>query len=373
MADTALAVVGGLLTSPGAAHPSVAEPAAALVQAALWLPLIARRRAPEAVFAVLALVGLAQWLLGLRLLGDLALLVALYTVAAHRRREAALAAAAVLEVGVLMATARWAPGGGGILGSLLFLSGLVAAALFLGITLRTRRDYLASLLDRAQRLERERDAQTRLATAAERTRIAREMHDILAHSLAVMITLADAAALTNRSRPEEAETAMRQASATGRAALAETRRLLGVLRTDNDAADPASAREPQPGLARLDELLEGVRATGLVAELTVSGRPFALPPSAGTAVYRIVQEALTNAVKHARGAQSVRVRLRYDAPDVLVEVRDDGQGGPPSTGGHGLTGMRERAALFGGTVSAGPVQGGGWAVATRLRVRREDA
>lgn len=338
-------------------------------QVLLWLPLVWRRRHPATVFWVVAAVAFGQWVAAVRLPGDAALLVAMYTVAAHETRARAMPAAAALGLGVVLATVSWAPAGG-VVPSLVFLSGIVAAAWFLGVNVRTRRAYLASLIDRAERLERDRDQQARLAVAAERTRIAREMHDVVAHSLSVMVTLADAASLTLRTRPDDADAALRQVSSTGRDALAETRRLLGVLRTDVD--EPAGPRQPQPGIGRLDELLAPVRATGLPAQLTVTGTPFPVPVSAETAVYRIVQEALTNTLKHAADPTYVGVTLRYDEPRLVVDVRDDGRPRPATDSpGHGLTGMRERAAAFGGGVTAGPVAGGGWRVTADLPVAGE--
>ena len=230
-------------------------------------------------------------------------------------------AAAVVEVGVILAAIRYSPGHG-LIPSIVFLTGIVAAGLFIGTTLRARRAYLAALVERAARLEHERDQQARLAATAERTRIAREMHDIVAHSLSVVISLADGAALTNRSHPDQATAAMEQVSAVGRQALSETRRLLGVLRDDHDPADLA----PQPGLDRLDDLLARVRDAGLPTRLVVTGQPVRLAATEQTAVYRIVQEALTNVIKHARHVTDVQVRLDWSAEGLDVEISDDGVG-----------------------------------------------
>jgi signal transduction histidine kinase len=207
------------------------------------------------------------------------------------------------------------------------------------------------------------------------------MHDVVAHSLSVMVTLSEGAALKQAAEPERAKRAMRQVSATGHQALDEMRRLLGVLRTE-DAPEP---RQPQPGLAQLDGLLDQVRATGLAAELTVTGLAVtglgaALPPGAELTVYRIVQEALTNTLKHAAGPTRVSVVIAGRPDAVTVDVRDDGGRRPAGslasaaghglTGhgptGHGLTGMRERAAVYDGAVSAGPDPDGGWRIHARL-------
>jgi signal transduction histidine kinase len=336
----------------------------------LVLPLLVRRRQPVAVFGLLSAVALVQWALGVRFVADVALLVALYTVASTCERAEAITAAAVVEVGVVLASVRFAPAGDGVLGSIVFLTGLATAALFLGTTLQARRAYLASLEDRAHRLERERDQQTQLAATAERTRIAREMHDVVAHSLSVVITLADAAVAARASEPVEADRAMHQVASTGRQALAEMRRILGVLR---DGA-PAEL-SPQPTLARLDALLEDVRGAGVPVELTVSGVPQALPVTAEASVYRIVQESLTNVLKHARRPSQVDVSLAWSDDQLVVEVSDDGRAASAravaASGGHGLQGMRERVALFGGELDAGPQSPHGWVVRARLQTGSE--
>jgi signal transduction histidine kinase len=337
---------------------------AVLVQCVLVAPLILRRRRPRAVFAWLYLVALGQWWFGRAVLIDVALLIALYSVAAHCQRRHALIAAGALEVGVLVAAVRWANGGvDGVLAAIVFLSGLVTAAFVLGVNIRTRRAYLASLEDRAARAERERDQQSQLAAAAERTRIAREMHDIVAHNLSVLIALADGVAFAAESDPAAASAAAAQASEIGRQALGEMQRLVGVLR-GADQADGAQPRAPQPGLDQLDDLIAQVRAAGLPTTLTVSGTPFLVPPTAQLAVYRVVQESLTNVLKHAKDPSRAVVTLTYAEPSIVLYVTDDGRGNPlPGNGaGHGLTGMRERASVFGGHVDAGPRPHGGWQV-----------
>jgi signal transduction histidine kinase len=334
---------------------------------ALVLPLVWRRRRPAAVFVVVAAVALVQWAVGLRLGTDVALLVALYTVAAWEPRGRALAAAAVLEVGALLAAVRFAPAGD-VLTSLVFLSGLVAAAFFIGTTVQTRRAYLGALVDRAARAERERDQQARLAATAERARIARELHDIVAHSLTVVVTLAEAATVASTTDPPAAREAMGQVATTGRAALTEMRRLLGVLRTEpgdrGDGPDDLGDLAPAPGLDRLDDLVASARTAGLPVRLTVSGRPRELPSTVDVTAYRVVQESLTNVLKHAIDPSRVHVVVRWGGDDLAVEIDDDGRRPAPAatTGGHGLIGMRERLALFGGELSAGPEPAGGWRV-----------
>jgi signal transduction histidine kinase len=243
------------------------------------------------------------------------------------------------------------------------------ASLLLGVSVRHWRNSLGALTERAEQLERERDQQAKIAAAAERTRIAREMHDVVAHSLSVMVTLSEGAALKQAAEPQRANMAMRQVSATGHQALDEMRRLLGVLRTEDDpqsTEDAPQRRQPQPGMAQLDGLFDQVRATGLTAGLTVTGTPAAVPPGAELTVYRIVQEALTNTLKHAAGPTRVSVTIAYLTDSVTVDVHDDGVLPEPGKAGHGLTGMRERAAVYGGAVSAGPDPAGGWRIHARL-------
>jgi signal transduction histidine kinase len=331
----------------------------------LVVPLVWRRHHPQAVFGVIALVAASQLVVGRVVLADCALLVALYTVASRCDQRRALGAALVLEAGVVAAAARWL-GPERALVEIVFLSGMTTAAFVLGRNIRTRRAYLASLEDRALRAERERDQQSQIAAATERARIAREMHDIVAHNLSVMIALADGAAFAARTNSAGAESAARQVSDTGRQALAEMHRLLGVLREGDDS----TPRAPQPGIDQLDDLVGQVRAVGLATSLTVTGQPFPLPPTAQLAVYRLVQEALTNVLKHADQPTQARVRLHHRAPKLVVQVADDGRGSarPAVPGGHGLAGMRERAAMFGGRVQAGPGPAGGWLVHAELDV-----
>jgi signal transduction histidine kinase len=270
----------------------------------------------------------------------------------------------VLETGVALAAFRFAPTGDA-LGSLVFLSGLVAAAYFVGTSVRNRRAYLGALVDRAARAERERDQQARLAATAERTRLARELHDIVAHSLTVVVTLAEAATAAADSDPGAARAAMGQVATTGRTALGEMRRLLDVLRTE--PGDDAAGLAPAPGLDGVDGLVAGARGAGLPVRLTVAGRPRPLTAAMDATAHRIVQESLTNVLKHAVDTSAVEVLVRWEDGALVVQVSDDGRStvasGEP---GHGLTGMRERVALFGGQLSAGPVATSGWRVRATL-------
>jgi signal transduction histidine kinase len=341
---------------------AVDRPASAIIQLALIAPLVWRRRAPMTVFLVVAAVALVEWLTATLLPADIALLVALFTVAVHDRPSRSLAAAGILEVGVVMASVRWSLAGDPPR-STIFLSGMVVAALFVGITLRTWRAYLDSLVERANQLEYERDQQARLAAAAERSRIAREMHDVVAHNVSIMVTLADGARAVAKSDPDRARETMAEVSSTGRLALTDMRQLLGVLRTEGDGAD----RNPQPDLTSLPRLIEGVRGTGLRVHLEVRGDPFEIPPGVGLTVYRIVQESLTNVLKHADHPTSAHVGLDYRSPFVDLLVEDDGRSTHRHSDGHGLCGMAERAAIYGGQLVAGPGPSGGWLVTARIR------
>jgi len=365
--DAISAAVVVLLVVPelGPRHGGVTE---AAFDVAFAIPLLWRSRWPFPVFLVTAAIAFVQWLVGVRVLGDVALLVALYTVASREETGPVLAAAAILEVGVILALTRWFHDAH--IRSFVGLTGLVAAAAVLGRNVRNRRRLLESLQERAARLELERDQQGKLAAAAERARIARELHDVVAHNLTVMIALSDGAAYSLPEAPDQAREALDTASHTGREALAEMRRLLGVLRAQDEASAPD--RDPQPGVPQIDALVEQVRAAGLPVSYRVSPGARALPEGIQLALYRIVQEALTNTLKHAGLSATAEVELIASDSDVRVSVIDTGTR-PPTTpagmngnGGSGLRGMRERAAVYGGVVDAGPRPQGGWLVAARL-------
>ena len=242
-----------------------------------------------------------------------------------------------------------------------------------------RREHLAALEEKARRLEAERELDTRLAVAAERSRIAGEMHDIVAHSLTVMITLTDGlAARASGPRPRAAEPETLSAvSATGRQALGEMRRLLGLLK--DDAPDETGRRAPLPGTGDLPALLHQVRTAGLPVVMTREGDLHGLSAGAGLTVYRIVQEALTNTLKHAGPGATATVLLRAAGGRVEVEVIDDGlapgDASPtaelPVPGGHGLPGMAERAASYGGRLESGPREPSGWRVHAVLDIGGE--
>ena len=318
-------------------------------------------RWPAWAAALIAAVCLAQWLAGVLATGDVAFLVALYSLGAYERRRWILASAVVVaEVGVIMAVARWAPASNRLLPGLLS-TGTVTAAWMAGIYVRMRRAYLVSALQRAETAERERDSRAQVAVAAERARMAREMHDVIAHSLSVMITLNDAAAAVES--PLQARDTITQASEVGRQALAEMHRMLGMLR-DGEPAELA----PSPGVDQLADLVSLVRSAGLSVELAVTGDLSTMLPTAQLALYRIVQESLTNVLKHGRNVRHVVVQVIRQGPRVELQIDDDGLPGGqvPSPVGHGVSGMTERASLFGGHVDAGPRDGTGWRVTAQL-------
>ncbi|MCL3861321.1 histidine kinase [Actinotalea sp. K2] len=348
--DTATTVIQALFVVLGTA-------------ALLW-----RRRRPLTVTAVITVLGVAVVATTGSLSGfELAAAFTVYAVAASRPARTAWITlmAVVLTLGV--AVTIWEnpldTSGSVMVGqeeqftpdarlaAVTSLVIVVLAAIAIGISVRNRRLHVADLVERANALARDRDQQTRLARAAERTRIAREMHDVVAHSLSVMIALADGAGAALERAPDRSRAALDELSETGRSALADMRRVLGVLH------EPDAPLGPQPGSPDLEELIERFRTAGLPVRSTVVGDP--LPDDAGLqlATYRLIQESLTNVLRHAPGAGSVEVRVSTVPGQVEIDVTDSGASLPvPDAGGagHGLIGMRERAAVYGGTVDAGP-------------------
>ncbi|MFC5187043.1 sensor histidine kinase [Actinomadura harenae] len=342
-----------------------------LLSAALLVPMVWRRRWPRATFAVVSLVSFAQWVYGTQMLvANATVLMGLYTVTAYCSFRWGLAALGTAVLGALLEAFRQADGDWRSARATLFVFAVCLTAVWiLGLHMRTRRAYLRELEERAERLERERDTEIQMARNTERARIAREMHDVVAHNVSVIVVQADGAAYALDSDPGRTRQALEAISSTGRTALAEMRRLLGVLR--EEAAGGAYA--PQPGLGQLDDLVEQVRAAGLPVTLVRSGSPPEVSEGRALTIYRIVQEALTNALKHGGPRTSAKVLLHYGDDEVTVEIVDDGRGAaaPDDGHGHGLVGMRERAAVYGGEVDAGPRPGGGFEVRARIPVREE--
>jgi signal transduction histidine kinase len=337
------------------------------------LPLAARRRFPGAVLALAVASGLAVAALGVPviILGP-AILVAVYSVAAYGDRWVSLAGLAAAELGsaaVQLTEVRFE-------NSTVVSNGLIfAAAWLLGHFVGVRRAYTARLEERTAELEERtaeldqaREELARRAVAEERLRLARELHDVVAHSMSVIAVQSGVGAHVASTQPEEAAKALAAIEATSRAALEELRRLLGVLRQEGEHQGDLA---PVPGLADLDSLLAEVAKAGLAVRLRVEGTPSPLPAGVDLSAYRIVQEALTNVVRHA-GPARAQVLVGYRDREVTVEVTDDGRGvaAPAGDGrarvGHGLIGMRERVQVFGGDLEAGPRPDGGFRVAARL-------
>ncbi len=342
-------------------HPQPADPRPVDWAVTVVVPFVllsSRRAAAATAWGLFALAWLASFALRTPVIG-LTAVAALYPLARARGARQAVPAAAA---GAASIAVFWLRDGNPWM-QLWAVAALLAAIVLAGLNARTRQAYLASLDERAHRLEVQRDQQAQLAAADERTRIAREMHDIVAHHLTVIVSLSDAAAMTAAARPERAATTMQQVAGTGRQALGDLRRLLGVLRTADGAP-----HGPQPGVGDLDELAASVRAAGVPVQLIRHGEPGSLGLAADLAVYRIVQEALTNVLKHAGPAATATVTLTYRPDGATVEVRDTGTGRLASGSGAGLVGMRERVAAYGGELLAGPQPGGGWRVRAELRV-----
>jgi signal transduction histidine kinase len=362
---TAFVVLGvvGHLTASGRAGVDYRDPDTLSVLLVLGasVPYYFRRHAP---LAVLLVSEVAVVVLTARQYETAAapaiLLVGVYTVAAwSRRRDRALAVVA-MSIGLTVVAVVGIPGSNGADTAYPFIT-YVAAYLF-GSTVRNRRLYSEELEARADALERDRDHEAQRAVAEERLRIAQELHDVVAHSMGVIAVQAGVGSHVLETDPEEAKRSLDAISHTSRSTLVEIRRLLGVLRDDTGAA-----YAPAPSLADLDRLVAEVEGVGLAVEVRTEGTRRELPPGVDFTAYRIVQEALTNVLKHAGQARAT-VTVGYEQPALTLEVADDGRGvnGNGAPGGHGVIGMRERVAVYGGSFDAGPRRGGGFRVAVRL-------
>ncbi|MFE0629861.1 sensor histidine kinase [Streptomyces sp. NPDC058864] len=353
---------------------------AAAVPLALALSLVValRRRMPEKMLLLAVLVGVLQLVLDVQANpGDFAMLVIIYTVAANGARWASRLAFAGGLVASTISTLRWPNEGGGQWAdavSAVFLAVPFLLAWVIGDSLRTRRAYYAELEERAARLQREREAQSKAAVAAERARIARELHDVVAHNVSVMVVQADGAAYVLNASPEQAKQALETISTTGRQALTEMRRLLGVLRAGDDGG---GEYVPQPGVDQLTDLIEQVRGAGLPVAFEVEGVSRPLASGVELTAYRIVQEALTNTRKHGGPEAHAKVRLTFGDGDLALLIEDDGrgaqqelyEGGGEDGQGQGLIGMRERVGMVSGTLDAGPRPGGGFRISAVLPVK----
>ncbi|MFE2886204.1 sensor histidine kinase [Streptomyces sp. NPDC059272] len=349
------------------------------VSAVMCVAIALRRRWPEKMLLLAAATGLAQLVLDVEpVAADFAMLVIVYTVAATGARWASRFALVSGLSAATLAQIRWPQEGTssvGLVAIAVFQTVPFALAWVLGDSMRTRRAYFAQLEERAARLEKEREAQAKVAVAAERARIARELHDVVAHNVSVMVVQADGAAYVLDSAPDQAKKALETISSTGRQALAEMRRLLGVLRTGEHKE--AGEYVPQPDVEQIDDLVEQCRTSGLPVDFKVEGTPRPLPSGVELTAYRIVQEALTNTRKHGGPNTGASVRLVYFDDGLGLLVEDDGKGAPHELyeeggadgQGHGLIGMRERVGMVGGTLDAGPRPGGGFRISALLPLK----
>lgn len=339
-----------------------------------------RRKAPEKMLLLAILVGVVQLVFDVRPgIADFAMLVITYTVATVGERWASRLALVCSLSAAALSQLRWEAEPGGSWPQVVFVTIIMTVpfvlAWVLGDSLRTRRAYFDQLEERAARLEREREAQSKVAVAAERARIARELHDVVAHNVSVMVVQADGAAYVMDTAPDQAKQALETISSTGRQALAEMRRLLGVLRTGD--APESGEYVPQPDVEQIEDLVAQVRQTGLAVDFKVEGTPRPLPSGVELTAYRVVQEALTNTRKHGGPDAGASVRLVYFDDGLGLLIEDDGRGaahelyedGGADGAGHGMIGMRERVGMVGGTLDAGPRPGGGFRISALLPLK----
>ena len=350
----------------------------AVITVAATLPVAVRRLWPLPVLAVVTVAVGALTAVGRApLTSDLMLGMAVYTAAVRLPRTVAVVSLVATETAIVAglltaaATARTQ--------NVMLHSVLAAAAMwFVGYGVRERRRYRAGLAEQAAQRQRAEAEHARHTLQEERLRIARELHDVLAHTLSVVTVQAGVGRRVGTARPGEAMRALRAVEEASRGALDELRRLLCLLRSDDEPGGPAVGLAPAPGLGDLDSLAAMVRDAGTPVLVDLTGDATTLPPAASLTVYRIAQEALTNVVRHAPGAEAT-VRVEISPAGVRIEVTDTGRAGigrtPQAVGllggdgeGHGIAGMRERAAIFGGTVDAGALPRGGFQVAAFLPV-----
>jgi signal transduction histidine kinase len=337
-----------------------AVPAAAI----MVLPLLARRRfpfgAPAALWLLAAAVSFVDGRLVVFPVGVYVAGMAASLLLGNLRDERQGRLGLLIVLGGAVTVVYNDPAHGA--GDFIFIPVLFAIGWIAGFALRERAEQAEAAEVRATQAERDRDAAARIAVAEERARIARELHDIVAHAVSVMVLHVGAVRHRLPEADAEDRDALKGVEQTGRMALAEMRRLLGAMRRDGEELELA----PQPGLDSVDSLLEEIRRAGLPVELHVEGEPFPLPRAIDLSAYRIVQEGLTNVLKHAHAGQA-DVTVRYGPADLQIEVRDDGQGPAASDGlGHGLVGIRERVKIYGGEMSASPANGRGFVLSTRL-------
>jgi signal transduction histidine kinase len=340
-------------------YPIASTAVGVLVALAITLPVAWRRVNPVAA----TLATTLAWLIptdGYLFVGYVVAFVQFYSLAAHVGSSRTVLAVAALGVALGIASNAMR---GDVAGEYFGALPAVVLPTITGRVVRRLREDADRLTDLTVRLEHERERAERTAVAEERGRIARELHDVVAHGVSVIAIQADAAEAALDRDPELARTPLRTIHRTAKEALEEMRHLLGVLREDGDGGDLL----PQPGLAQLGELVDHARGAGVDVTLAVDGEPRPLAPGLDLSAYRIVQEGLTNVRKHAAGAPA-RVRVTWAPRELALEVLDDGPGGTPNGSGHGLVGMRERVRLHGGELHAGPAADGGFAVHARLPI-----
>jgi signal transduction histidine kinase len=366
------AAVAGVAVVEVAANAAITpKPVAAACELAMALALLWRRRSPLAVVTLVAVAQVIEAAAGVPLQQPLvpllALVIAVYSLMTEAPGWQAACGAAVMLVAVGAETVLQDKGFANFAFALVFLVG----AVIVGRTVHSRTRHAGELADRAASLERQQSLTAQLAVQAERTRIARELHDVIAHTVSVMVVQAGAAERVVERDPDRARTAMQAVQTTGREALAEMARLLGMLREDGAEI----GLTPAPGLADLATLVEGARRSGMDVDLQLDGFPRPLPPGPELSVYRIVQEALTNIRKHA-GRSHAAVHVTCSDTAIVAEVDDDGAPEPtvdaavPGTG-HGLIGMQERVSLYGGTLVAGPSAAGGFRVRASIPIAEQ--
>jgi len=346
--------------------PDAGLPDRRAAEALVWLALtasLAWRRPASIVVLGIGVAGLAIMGTGPQVAPDFwvyALLIGIYSVGAHATGRLALVGG--LEVAaVLIAAIAQDPGAIQAPGDLMFLVLILGGPWLAGLGIRFRREREGLLERRTLVLERDQEQAAQAAVVEERARIARELHDVVAHALSVMVLQARGGRRAMRTDAESALEAFDTIETTGAEALSEMRRLVGVLRTD----DEGLALAPQPSLRDFDALVGQVRDAGLSVDLSIEGTPIDLSPGVDLAAYRILQESLTNCLQHARAGMA-KVVVRYGRDDIDIEVSDTGTAAAEGKGGHGLIGMRERVALYGGSIEIGPREGGGFAVRARL-------
>jgi signal transduction histidine kinase len=369
--DTTLVVVlmvlAGLGASFGPGHFNAAE---VLGGEAICLPLAGRTRWPATTLAVVV-AGSVLYLALAHLSGAFvpAVLVALYTFAASGTRRGTVIIAAAGLLAAIVAVLVFSPGTGTRVGKILGQSAFFGLALAVGEGVRSRRAFLGAMEDRVERAAREHELEARRRVAEERMRIARDVHDVVSHSIATISTQASVGVHIGRTEPERAREALASIKEVSAGALADLRHALGVLRDESDG-DPA---EPTPSLHEVPALVHHARSAGLGVELRMEGSVTELPAALQVAVYRIVQESLTNVMRHARGAHAT-VLIAVGPSEVGIEVTNDGSGAPTPDSGDGarsgLRGMRERAGALGGELEAGPQPGGGFRVRAVLPLGR---